>query len=491
MNNTPSPNMTENKTAGQAGAKPSRWWLWLLIAAVIAVAAYFYFKPSGDATGKGDPQAGQSGAGGKGAGGRRGGAGGAGGAPVVVAATAKTGDIAVYLDGLGAVTPLATVTIKTHVDGELMKVLFTEGQVVKQGQLIAVVDPRPYQVQLEQAEGTMAHDQALLKNAQVDLERYRTLYKQDSIAEQQLATQDALVRQYEAQTKVDRGAIDSAKLNLVYCNITSPVTGRVGLRQVDPGNIVHSSDTNGIVVITQLQPITVVFSMPEDNIPDVMEKLQAGGKLDVDTYDRSQKTKLASGKLLTVDNQIDPSTGTVKLKASFANENNALFPQQFVNAKLLVDTKHNVTLIPTAGVQRGSQGTYVYAVNQDKTVSLRLIKVGITEGDNTSIDDGVKPGDVVVTEGADKLRDGAKVEVGQPAAAAGAAGSSRGDGSGRHGRANKDGASAPSAGAAPAAPASAPAAPAAAQGAASTPAGDNGTGQHRRHKDASASAGGN
>jgi multidrug efflux system membrane fusion protein len=484
--------MTDNKIAGPTGAKSSRWWLWLLIAAIIAVTAYLIFRPAGGEAGKDGAPAGAAGSAsaGGGKGGRRGGM---GGTPVVVTATAKTGDIAVYLDGLGTVTPLSTVTIKTHVDGELMKVLFTEGQVVKQGQLIAVVDPRPYQVQLEQAEGTMAHDQALLKNAQVDLERYRTLYKQDSIAEQQLATQDALVRQYEAQTKVDRGAIDSAKLNLVYCNITSPVTGRVGLRQVDPGNIVHASDTNGIVVITQLQPITVVFSMPEDNIPDVMEKLRAGNKLDVDTYDRSQKSKLASGTLLTVDNQIDPSTGTVKLKASFANENNALFPQQFVNAKLLVDTKHDVILIPTAGVQRGSQGTYVYVVNEDKTVSLRLIKVGITEGDSTSIIEGVKPGDVIVTEGADKLRDGSKVEVGAPAAAGGADAS----GNGKHGHRNKDGASASTSASVPVEPAATPAAsapaaaPAAASATTSAPAADgstNGNGEHHHHKDAASAS---
>ena len=484
--------MTENnptKTAGQSGARPRRWWPWLLAIVVAGGAAYFYFKPASADAQSGSAAQGAAGGRRSGGPGGPGGRGGFGGTPVVVAATARTGDIAVYLDGLGAVTPLSTVTVKTHVDGQLMKVLFTEGQIVKSGQLIAIVDPRPYQVQLEQAEGTMAHDQALLKNAEVDLERYRTLYKQDSIAEQQLATQDALVRQYEAQTKVDRASIDSAKLNLTYCNITAPVSGRVGLRQVDPGNIVHASDTAGIVVITQLQPITVVFSIPEDNIPGVMQKLQAGTKLDVDTYDRSQKNKLASGTLLTVDNQIDQSTGTVKLKASFANTDYALFPNQFVNSKLLVDTRHGVTLIPSAGIQRGSQGTYVYIVNPDNTVSMRLIKVGITQGDSSSIDDGLKPGETIVVDGADKLRDGAKVEVATSFANATAGTPAAGAGAGAGKRHKKDAsadASAPAS--APAtAPAATPAVSSAAAPAASAGAASAADGSHRR--DASAAEG--
>jgi membrane fusion protein, multidrug efflux system len=381
-----------------------RTWLWLLMVALLGAGLYFYFI----APQKTQQPTQQQNTAGKSGGRRNGG----GGQPMsVVATAAKVGDISIYLNGLGSVVPLNTVTVKTRVDGQLMRILFREGQLVKQGQPLAEIDSRPFQVQLTQAEGQYARDQALLKNAQVDLERYQTLFKQDSIAKQQLDTQEALVRQYEGALKVDKGQIDSAKLQLTYAQVTAPASGRIGLRQVDQGNIVHAGDANGIVVITQLQPITVVFSIPEDNISSVMQKLRAGSQLTVDAYDRSQKTKLSTGTLLTVDNQIDITTGTVRLKAQFSNEDFSLFPNQFVNARLLIETRHGLTVVPTAAIQRGTQGTFVYVVKEDHSVSVRPVKLGPTQGDDTAIDTGLAPGELVVVDGADKLREGAKVEL--------------------------------------------------------------------------------
>jgi multidrug efflux system membrane fusion protein len=292
-----------------------------------------------------------------------------------------------------------------------MKVLFTEGQWVKAGDVLAEIDPRPFQVQLAQAQGQMARDQALLKNAKADLERFRTLYAQDSIAKQELDTQAALVRQYEAAIKVDQSQIDSAKLQLTYARVSAPISGRVGLRQVDAGNVVHASDTAGLVVITQLQPAAVIFPLPQDSLPQVLKKLHAGEKLPVDAYDREGRLKLDSGRLLTTDNEIDPATGTVKLKAQFPNGDGTLFPNQFVNIRMLVDVKRGATIIPSAAVQRGTVGDFVYVIKPDNTASVRAVKLGPAEGTSVAIDNGVAPGDRLVVDGADKLREGAKVEL--------------------------------------------------------------------------------
>jgi multidrug efflux system membrane fusion protein len=352
---------------------------------------------------------------------------GAAGAPMPVAtAAAKTGSMPIIVNGLGTVTPITTVTVQSQISGQITQIAFKEGQSVKKGELLMLIDPRPYQVALEQAEGALARDKALLANARIDLERYTTLFAQDSIAEQQLATQKSLVAQDEGTVKTDQAAIDAAKLNLIYCHITSPVDGRAGLQQVTLGNYVTPAEPNGLLVVTQMQPITVVFALPEDSIPPILDQMHAGKTLQVTAYDRTHTTQLAVGALQSVDSQIDTTTGTVKLKATFSNPDEKLFPNQFVNVDLLVNTLQGAVLIPQSAVQRGAPGTYVYVVNSDQTVSVRKITLGPGDATNIAVAQGVAVGDVVVIDGADRLKDGAKIlvrqGVGAPAAGAGAAG---------------------------------------------------------------------
>jgi membrane fusion protein, multidrug efflux system len=339
--------------------------------------------------------------------------------------TAQQGTVAITLDELGTVTPLATVTVRTQISGQLMSILFQEGQTVAKGDLLAEIDSRPYVHALGQAEGQLARDQALLKNAELDLARYRKLVAQDSIPRQQLDTQDSLVHQYVGTVETDQALVDNARLNVAYCHITAPISGRVGLRQVDQGNYVQTNDTNGIVVITQIQPITVIFTVAEDELPAIMTRLHAGAVLPVTAYDRSRSAELATGRLTTVDNQIDTSTGTVKLRAEFDNADLKLFPNQFVTVRLTVDELHDATTIASAAVQRGAAGTFVYLIKPDDTVTVRPVTLGPSEGERAAVQSGLAPGDQVVVDGADKLRDGAKVArratTGAAAPAAGAA----------------------------------------------------------------------
>jgi multidrug efflux system membrane fusion protein len=364
----------------------------------------------------------------------------AGGPMPIVAASAHSGDMPITLIGLGAVTPLATVTVQSQISGQIVHIAFKEGQRVKAGDPLIQIDPRPYQVALEQAQGALARDRALLDNARTDLERYQTLWAQDSIAEQQLATQRALVAQEEGNVKTDQGQIDAAKLNLTYCHITSPIDGRVGLQQVNVGNYVTPAEPNGLVVITQLQPMSVVFTLPEDNVPAILRQVHAGKTLITSAFDRTDTHLLATGALQSVDSEIDPTTGTIRLKAIFPNTDEALFPQQFVNVSLLLDTLHGATLVSQAAIQRGAPGTYVYVVKADQTVSVRKVTLGPGNATDIAVTQGLAPGDLVVVDGADRLREGAKVLVrsgagatpsGSGAAASGAAAGAA-DGQGAH-----------------------------------------------------------
>jgi len=412
--NTKTPDLLpEVHQPGQHGPTPSspgkpkkRGLIWVLFLLIIAGVAGYAVWRAGQPAAAPTSQAG----GGRGGGGGGGRGGGLGPVPVVVTKVTRS-SIPVYLNGLGNVAAYYNVTVKSRVDGQLMKVEFNEGDFVKEGQELIQIDPRPYQVQLELAQATLARDQALLANAKVDLERYRQLVKTDAIPIQQLDTQGALVSQYEATTKLDQANIDSAKLNLTYAKITAPITGVIGLRLVDPGNIVHASDSNGMITITQLQPISVLFTIPEDSLPQVTQKLRAGAHLPVDAYNRDNSKKLASGMLMTLDNQIDNTTGTSRLKAVFDNKDYVLFPQQFVNINLLVDTLTNQLVVPNVAVQNGQQGTFLYVVDDDSKVHLKTVQAGITTAVSTQILSGISDGDRVVVDGTDRLIEGAAVRV--------------------------------------------------------------------------------
>jgi membrane fusion protein, multidrug efflux system len=329
----------------------------------------------------------------------------------VGAATIAAGDIRVIVNALGTVTPIATVTVQTQINGQFLEVGFTEGQMVKKGDFLAQIDPRPYQLLQAQYEGQLAHDQGLLAQSQIDLARYQKLAEQNSIARQQYEDQVYIVQQNQGTVKLDQAQIDQQKLNVIYCRIVSPVTGRIGLRLVDPGNYIQTTNSTGIAVVTQIQPITVIFPIPEDDLPDVQPQLNAGTPLEVFAYDRANVKQLATGRVMALDSQIDTTTGTVKVRAQFDNADNALFPNQFVNAQLLVKTLHDVVTVPTAAIQRGAPGTYVYVINQDNTVSVRPIKIGPTDGPMAAVESGLSLGDRVVVDGTDRLRDGARVIV--------------------------------------------------------------------------------
>jgi multidrug efflux system membrane fusion protein len=389
-------NPQESQTGGTAGQfephqRRRHYLIWWAIGVVVIVAAIVLFarwRASAPATPVGGRFA---------------------GAPLAVGiAKVSTADVPITINALGTVTPLATVTVHPQITGPLVKVAFTEGQTVKAGDLLVQIDPRPFQAALDQAAGQLKRDQALLANARVDAERYKTLLAQNSVSDQTYATQVATVAQDEAVVASDQAALEAAQLNLSYTRVTSPVPGLVGLRQVDVGNLMQANSTS-IVVVTQMQPMSVLFTVPEDSLSNILQKLRAGAHLAVDAYDRSLSSKIASGVLSNADNEIDPTTGTLKLRAMFDNSKFELFPSQFVNVRLLVDTVRNAIVVPGAAMQQGASGSYVYVVADNSTVKMRTVKTGPSSGDLISVTDGLQPGESVVVDGADQLRDGARV----------------------------------------------------------------------------------
>ena len=399
MSSSPSPGGSLSPAAGRRGSGASglRRTVVVLLVVLLGYAGWRIFSHAAPSTEAQAPAGG------------RGGRMQLGDVPVVTA-TARQGDIGLYVSALGTVTPVYTVTVTSRVQGQIMEVHYREGQDVSKGDPLVDIDPRPYQAALTQAEGQLAHDQALLTEARIDLDRYQAAFSRNAIAKQQVDDQTQLAKQYEGTVKNDEGVVENARVNLVYCHITSPIDGRVGLRLVDPGNIVQANSSTALVVVTQLHPITVIFNVAEDYLGEIQQQLRHDRSMEVDVFDRAVQKQLATGKLLTIDNQIDPSTGTVKLRALFDNRDLSLFPNQFVNAKLLVDMQHNATLIPTPAVQRNSQGTYVYVISSDMKASLRPVTEGTTDGSTTAVQ-GINPGDVVATDGFDKLQDGVKVRV--------------------------------------------------------------------------------
>ena len=407
----PSSSSPERRYSNQRDEQPkSHWWVWVLIAAIVLIGGIIYFRhrqAANEAAAKAkaaqQPRS----------------------VPIVTA-TAKKGDIGVYVEALGAVTPVYTVNVTSRVQGQVMNVYYKEGQMVRKGQPLLEIDPRPFQAALTQVEGQLEHDQAVLAEARIDLDRYQQAFNRNAIAKQQLDDQTQLVKQDEGTVKNDQGQVANAQVNLAYTHITSPIDGRVGLRLVDPGNMVQANGTTPLVVVTQLAPITVIFSVAEDYLAQIQQQTRNGEKLKVDAYDRTQQTKIAEGTLLTIDNQIDTTTGTVKMRAEFLNKDGALFPSQFVNVRLLVTTQHNVTLIPTSGIQRNAQGAFVYLIQEQKA-TIRTVKVGTTDGNITAVE-GINPGDVVAVNGFDKLQDGAPVRIQKPTTSGGANANSSGGG---------------------------------------------------------------